>query len=441
MPRSHDALAGEALAGAALVAAIADPAVVVDAEGRPIAWNRAAQDAGLGGEGTTPGAVPGSLRVDLADGGVLHAWPTAATVGDDEIARQKARILEHLAPGVAHDLVNQVGGIQSFLQVAHGFEGRDRQLLDESAANALGTVRAFQDLVRTRRTGPAEVDLGDLVARALAMATHALHEVTVSVDVARDLPPVRAEPGEVRQALLAVIVNALDALGWPVARGELGIVARRTATGVAVSIEDDATPVPPPAVPHLFDPRPPAAARRAPLDLAVARHLARAAGGDLRAEAAVGRGNRFVLELPAATSPDPVERRVATEPAVGASEAAVLVCDDDEAIRALIVRVLRREGVEAIGVPTADAALAAIDERPVGLVIAGHDLGATSGPDLYLRIVGRRPDLRGRFVLISGDGGHEALAGFAREHGLPVIEKPFDVNELATLVRQVAAAR
>jgi hypothetical protein len=49
------------------------------------------------------------------------------------------------------------------------------------------------------------------------------------------------------------------------------------------------------------------------------------------------------------------------------------------------------------------------------------------------------PDLRGRFVLVSGDAGDAALVAFAREHGLPVVEKPFDVNDLARLIQVVAA--
>ena len=319
-------------------------------------------------------------------------------------------------------------------------------------------MKAFEDLVRTRRTGAADVAPARLIADALAMAAHPLQEVAVAVDVAGDLPDVRAEPGDLRQAFLALVVNALDALGWPVARGALRVDARRSGPRVAISVEDDAAGIPASALPRLFDPRPPREAGRAPLDLAVARHLARQAGGDLRAEVLGVRGNRFVLELPVhaagsapgdgaaradAASPEPAPATTGAAPATTGNDPGaptILVCDDDEPIRTLIVRVLRRDGVEALGAASGEAALGLLAERPVALVVADHHLGAMSGLDLYRRAVELRPGLRGRFVLVSGDAGDAALVAFAMEHGLRIVEKPFDVNDLARLVREAAIA-
>ena len=432
--------------GAALVAALADPAVVVDDAGSVVASNDAASSTGRAADDVT-----GGVALDLAGGGRLLVWPELATLGDDELAREKARILEHLAPGVAHDLINQVGGIQSFLQVIAEFDEHDRRLLEETAGKAVDTVRAFQDLVRTRRTGPDDVAPAVLVGRALAMAAHPLQEVAVTVDLADDLPEVRAEPAELRQAVLALIINALDALGWPTARGALRVAARRTASGVEIAVEDDAAPIPVAAVPRLFDPRPPRESGRAPLDLATARHLARLAGGDVRAEIGEVGGNRFVLELPAgvgaaasASAATPGQHPGAASesppPAADAGAApAILVCDDDDSIRTLIVRVLRREGVEAVDASNGDAALGILAGRAISLVVADRHLGTMSGLDLYRQAVALHPELRGRFVLVSGDAGDAELVAFAREHGLPVVEKPFDVNDLARLVRVLAA--
>lgn len=443
--------------------AIADPAIVVDARGDVVTWNRAAEVEGLVSHDSLGRPLDGlvnatdraaATRVDLVDGTRLLAWTHDADVDSEAIAGQKARILEHLAPGVAHDLVNQVGGIQSFLSVI-GRSGneRDRQLLEETAVKAMTTVRQFQDLVRTRRSGPTDVAPATLIAEVMAMAAHPLADVSFSWDVPADLPELQAEPSELRQALLAVLVNAMDALGWPAARGSLRVVVRRTGTGIAIAVEDDAASIPPSMRERLFDLRPPAACGRSPLDLAVARHLARRAGGDLRAEAGEVHGNRFVLELPsdgavavpgdAASASSAHEGSAPVSPAAPEPAAdgapAVLVCDDDDSIRTLIVRVLKRDGVEAVGAATGDAALGVLAQRSVALVVADHHLGSMSGLDLYTRAIELRPALRGRFVLVSGDPGDAALVTFAREHGLPVVEKPFDVNDFARLIREVAA--
>jgi signal transduction histidine kinase/CheY-like chemotaxis protein len=442
---------------AALLSRLEDPAVIVDATGAVMDWNDAAAAAGLvPGEGTGratadavgPGRTSGAVRLDLADGSMLLVWPATATVGDDDIARQRVRILEHLAPGVAHDLINQVGGIQSFLQVADGFDRGDRRLLDETAARAIETVKAFQDLVRSRRTGAVDVSPSRLVGDALALAAHPLQEVAVTVDVPDDLAPVHGEPGDLRQALLAVIVNTLDALGWPVAHGELRVSARPVGDGVALIVEDDAPTIPTATLPRLFDPRPPAASGRAPLDLAVGRHLLRVAGGDLRAEPAGVPGNRFVLALPvpeAVSEPDDVEGLTESRAAEGAKRTngptaaagTVIVWDDDESIRALIVRVLGRTDVEAVPAGSRDAALRLIETRPVNLVVAGHHPGSMAAIDLYRRAVDLRPELLGRFVLLSDEARDPDLLALAGSQGLAVIEKPFDVDHLALVIREV----
>jgi CheY-like chemotaxis protein len=73
-------------------------------------------------------------------------------------------------------------------------------------------------------------------------------------------------------------------------------------------------------------------------------------------------------------------------------------------------------------------------------MVADHHLGAMSGLELYRRAVDLQPGLRDRFVLVSGDAGDGELVAFVREHGLRVVEKPFDVNDLARLIRAAATA-
>jgi len=452
-----------------LVYAIEDPAAFVDAAGVVVAWNEAAAAIGTAGPeaaGREPATLDNAaewtaaLRAELVEGGQILVWPAIATVGDEEIARQHARILERLAPGVAHDLLNQVGGIQSFVRVVGSGDERDRGLLEETAARAVETVKSFQDLVRTRRAGPAPVSVAALVAEALALARHPLQDVTVTVDVGDDLPDVVAEPGDLRQAVLAVLVNALDALGWPASRGELRVDARRSGARVELVIEDDAAAIPASELPRVLDPRPPRNSGRAPLDLAVARHLVRHWGGDLRVEAGRVRGNRFVLELPvgagslaglagapagdaAVDAPTTSTTPAIPAPAAARPEAlpgAILVCDDDDSIRSLIVRVLHRADAAAIEAVSGEAALAILADRPVALVVADQSLGSMSGADLYWRAVEIRPELRGRFVLLSGDAGDPSVAALAREEGLRIVEKPFDVNELGAMIRRAATA-
>jgi len=449
----------ERLAAATLATAFGDAVVVLDDTGRVVAWNDAAERidgmaiAGSPGrplaEVVPAGWLVAAVRVELADGGTVLAWPAAHAIGEDDVAREKARILEHLAPGVAHDLINQVGGIQGFLQVIDQSDERDREMLAETAGRAMDTVKAFQGLVRTRLAGTTSMPPADLVAEAVALSAEPLHAVELRVDVPDDLPHVECEPAHVRQALLAVLVSSMDALGWPAAHGSIRLSARASGPRVEIVIDDDG-----PGLGGDADlPFSTAAALggRDVLDLAVARHLLRLDGGDAAYAPRPGGGNRIVLAIPTAGGHGAGDAgdgmaddltAVPSGPAAAGLDGtkAILVCDDEDSVRSLIVRVLARAGLATAEAASAEAALAVLGQRPVAVVLADHHLGAMTGLDLYERAVDLRPELRGRFILMSGDAGDAELVESARELGLRVIAKPFaDLGGLPGLVRDVAA--
>ncbi len=245
-----------------LTTALGDAAIALDAAGRVAGWNDAAArrsgiPAGAAGRAVAE-VIPAphlaeATRLELADGTSILVWPARRPLGDDDVAIEKARILERLAPGVAHDLINQVGGIQGFLQVLDGADAHDRAMLDETATRAMDTVVALQGLVRSRLAGRASMPVAGLVADAIALCAHPFAEVAVSVDVPDDLPDVDGEPVHLRQALLAVLVSAMDALGWPAAHGSLRVIARATDRGVEIAIEDDGPAIPGDAADGLFE--------------------------------------------------------------------------------------------------------------------------------------------------------------------------------------------
>ena len=262
------------------------------------------------------------------------------------------------------------------------------------------------------------------------------------------------EPAHVRQALLAILVSAMDGLGWPAARGSIRLAARPTGGRVELSIEDDGPTISGAAVDGWFEAPAGSVAGRDALDLAVARHLARLADGDCAYAPRAGGGNRFVLALPAAEQPngagdtDVPEAAADGEPEAGdagltatpSSNAAILVCDDEASVRSLVVRVLRRAGLETAEAASGEAALDVVATGTVGVVVADHHLGSMTALELYTLAVAADPALRGRFILMSGDAGQEALVDFARSHGLRVVAKPFvDLQQLPALVREVAS--
>lgn len=123
-----------------------------------------------------------------------------------------------------------------------------------------------------------------------------------------------------------------------------------------------------------------------------------------------------------------------------ASGPTVLVVEDDDAVRGLVVRILGSAGYDVLAAPDGRAALAVAEscERGIALVVSDVVMPGMSGPELVARLRARWPGLR---ALYTSGYASDALG----EHGLPdaehpVLDKPFDSGELLRRVGEVLGA-
>jgi two-component system, NtrC family, sensor kinase len=176
--------------------------------------------------------------------------------------REKLFTLGLLAGGVAHDLNNPLAVIGAHAQILQ------KRLGDGEHAESLGEIlaavercgRIAGDLLGFARRQPlarGPVDAGGVLRATLGMreARLAGSGVGVLLDVAADLPPVIGDAHQLQQVFLNVLVNAEQAL----AEGgrTLRVSARREdapAPWLVVEIANDGPPIPPPQLPHVFDP-------------------------------------------------------------------------------------------------------------------------------------------------------------------------------------------
>jgi len=480
-----------------LVRTLALPAVAVDADDRVLAWNTAAET----NLGMTPDAaghtlaalglsgIPGATRLAVAEGSAdgaaaIVAWD--GPVARADVTLQKIRALARLAPGVNHQGRNHLAGFGAFFGMLHLDKAfvteygetllRD---LEENARRAPELLGAFAELARDRDPAPSPQPLASRVGQALLLTEYAM-DVERAVAVPADLPEVLADMSRLHQALVAILVNALDALGGPKARGRLAVSASVVdgpegpgAPVVRLLVEDTAPLVPERDRAHLFDRFPPAGTcARAGLDLAVARRLLEADGGTLRYEATPDGYNRLVATLvvpgqqpsEAADGRQPADRRTSwpaptsavpppsaarpsapaaptsspVEPRAG--QLTVLVCDDEPALRDLMVRVLERNRHRVLLAASGAEALATLDAQHVDIVMSDHNMSTMTGVELYTAACERHPRLRRRFILMSGDPGESAIQSFSSSTGLPVLAKPFTFTALENTIRSLAKA-
>jgi CheY-like chemotaxis protein len=118
----------------------------------------------------------------------------------------------------------------------------------------------------------------------------------------------------------------------------------------------------------------------------------------------------------------------------------VLVVDDEAIIAQLIADVLGAEGYDVDTAPNGRAALEHLERRTYDLILSDLRMPELDGLGLYRELALRRPDLLRRFVFITGTSEHTDYQGFLDDVTVPILTKPFDMNDLQQVAKDVLAA-
>jgi two-component system, NtrC family, sensor kinase len=233
---------------------------------------------------------------------------------------EKLTSLGKLAAVVAHEINNPLSGILTYARLLRKWidrgetleerGGEMREALDLIASESRRCGEIVQNLLAFSRVPPlniTDVDVNEVVRRCLKLIEHKLElgNIVSRPQLARDLPHVRGDAGQIEQLLLALVMNAIEAM---VPEGTLDIrtIASADRERVTITIEDDGTGIPESILPRLFEPFVTTKeARGVGLGLAVSRSVVDRHHGKISVESAVGRGTKFTIELPVhALQPD-----------------------------------------------------------------------------------------------------------------------------------------
>lgn len=112
----------------------------------------------------------------------------------------------------------------------------------------------------------------------------------------------------------------------------------------------------------------------------------------------------------------------------------VLVVDDQEHMRELLVETLSADGHTVDPAEDGVAALRLIDQHTYDLVVSDLQMPQVDGPKLYEEVRKRRPDSAPRFVFITGEDEAPGYGRFLVDTKAPVVTKPFKLKEFRQLL-------
>jgi CheY-like chemotaxis protein/two-component sensor histidine kinase len=296
------------------------------------------------------------------------------------------------------------------------------------------------------------VDFHRVVEAALAAATPQAEKKGVRLQpVLEALDPVLGDAARLQQ----VVFNLLDnAVKFTPAGGRVQIVTRRPNSHVELTVTDTGEGIASDFLPHIFDlfRQGEAGSRRRHgglgLGLAIARQLVEQHGGSLTAASAgAGQGSRFTVVLPVAllgASRDsegaPGEQPCAV-PGVDLSGVHVLVLEDHEDTRAMLVSILAGCGAEVVLAATVAEAMARLRSAVPSVIVSDIEMPGENGYDFIRRLRALPADQGGGVPAVAltayarGEDRRRALAAGFQLHAA----KPIDPAELVTIVANLAS--
>lgn len=215
-----------------------------------------------------------------------------------------------LGAGVAHEINNPLASTLGFIQLAlhdKKLTDKNRQSLEEAEKSALRIREIVHELLKLAESesGPAnaEVDLNDAAQRAAHMVVNQLveDEISLEINLATELPPVRGNAERIIEAALHLIHNARQAIEGP------GLITLRTShTGgqlVTLEVVDTGKGIPKDLLDRVFDPffTTKGSWESRGLGLSVVHKFAEEHGGKLELKSEVGEGTTAILTIPAAS--------------------------------------------------------------------------------------------------------------------------------------------
>jgi two-component system, cell cycle sensor histidine kinase and response regulator CckA len=375
----------------------------------------------------------------------------------------KLEAVGRLAGGVAHDFNNILTTILGFSQLALD-ELDDHPDVLGYISETLRSARRAQDLTRQllafsrqQLLKPQVIDLGDTIKDMERMLRRTLGEdIELVVEADADAGWVRADPGQAEQVVLNLALNARDAMP----QGGRLIISTAPTTLHAHSAWDSAFAVKPgeyvrltvsdtghgmeaDVLSRVFDPFFTTKHDRGGtgLGLAMVYGIVKQSEGYIRAFSKAGRGSTFEVYLPRVAKAVPTEvqpGQVRTPP--GGRGRVVLVVEDEDAVRAMVCRVLERSGYEVIDAADGSRALDLAREARdrLALILSDVVMPGMSGREVVERLAAE--DIRPSVIYMSGYTRDEMIRKGLQEASFTFLPKPFLPAELLSIVAEELAA-
>ena len=368
---------------------------------------------------------------------------------------QKLEAIGQLAAGVAHDFNNLLIPILGYSEMAidslgEGAIADDLRAVIQAGQQAKELTTQLLAFARKQTLDMQPLALGSQVRGFLPVLRRMLREnITLELALDDEARLIRADGTQIRQVLLNLTSNAQDAMPEG---GKLSIGLRTLVVGaegahaappvapgvyLELRVTDSGQGIDAATQARIFEPffTTKGAEAGTGLGLAMVYGCIRQHGGQIRCTSKLGAGTTFVMLFPVLEHAEPAASPLLSAPPPRGASDMILLVEDQEAVRRLVARVLAGEGYEVVQAADGHEALERASNlgKSVGLLVSDVIMPNMGGYELLSRLRQQNAAIRALFL-----SGYSDDVG-AREPSAHFLPKPFAVDALKRVVRQVLA--
>jgi signal transduction histidine kinase/ActR/RegA family two-component response regulator len=424
-------------------------------------------------DGTQKTILVTAIPLQDADGQIVGAVSISEDVTEKRAAEaarlqqqeqqqqaQKMEAVGRLAGGIAHDFNNLLTGILSYsdliLQELRPSDPirADVEQIRDAGQRAAGLTRQLLAFSRRQLLQPKVVSLNATVSELEPMLERLLGtDVTLETELDPTLGNILADPAQVEQVLVNLVLNAREAmpgggrLKLSTANVQLDSAPSPRDDGsqsgayVSITVSDTGIGMDPSTQARIFEPffttKPGSSGRG--LGLSTVHGIVEQSGGHITVESAAGQGASFTIYLPRYWGPEaPIGTADQRTAEVGTET--LLLVEDEAAVRASVRRLLEWHGYTVLEARNGADALRIYEanESGIDLVLTDIVMPEMGGQELIERLRARHPGLRVLFM--SGYTERAFTSNGAMPPSTGFVEKPFTVETLMRRLREVLDA-
>jgi PAS domain S-box-containing protein len=376
----------------------------------------------------------------------------------EEHMRQAQRLhaVGKLAGGMAHEVNNMMSAVLGFGELVLGGmmpddpNRRDIEEMVKAGKRAAEVTRQLLAFSRQQVLKPVVMDLNEVVSDLVPALERLLGaDRRLEVVASRRAALIRADRGQMDQVLINLVSNARDATpagGLVMIKVDTTMVdeerlARHleselpTGRYARITVSDNGVGMSPEVAARVFEPffTTKVVGRGTGLGLSMVYGIVKQSGGFLGIESTPDHGTTFSVYFPVVDAE--ISEPLVSPMAPQGNGEAILVVEDEQVVRSLVLRILEAYGYRVYQAPTGVAALEFLSKpgTEVDLVVSDIVMPRMSGRELGEKLKERFPGLP--ILFMSGYSGNEIKQRGLIEDGAPFLQKPITPDALAIAVR------